>query len=104
VIGFLAWAAFGQNSTINLHLDNLLNGVAILAGFAAAMAFVSGGRGALAATLCFMLAGLAHWPFYVFAMAVFGLALAVYWVTAARTWDGRLKAVRGSRALIGPIL
>jgi len=104
VIGFLAWVAFGQNSTINLHFDNLLTGVAVLAGFAAAMAFVSGGRGALAATLCFMLAGLAHWPFYVFAMGVFVLALIVYWATEARTWDGRLKAVRGSRPLIVAVL
>src|SRR5439155_16357382 len=88
----------------NLHFDNLLNGAAILAGFAAAMAFVSGGRGALAATLCFMLAGLSHWNFYLFAMGVFGLALAVYWATAARTWDGRLKAVRDGRALIGAVL
>src|SRR5207245_10620506 len=54
VIGFLSWAAFGSNGIPLHHFDNLLNAALILAGFGAALAFVAGGRGAVAAGVLFM--------------------------------------------------
>lgn len=84
VVGVLAWTAFGTNEIPLHHLDNLLNAAAVLAGFAAALAFVGKGQGALAAGLLFAAAGVAHWPFHVVAMAVFLGAL----VALARWEEG----------------
>jgi len=81
VIGVVTWTAFGTNEIPLHHFDNLLNAAAVLAGFAAALAFTSRGQGLIAAAILFMAAGLAHWPFFLVAMAIFvaGVAVAAWW-------------------------
>jgi hypothetical protein len=76
VSAFLLWAGFGPNEIPLHHLDNLLNAALILPALAAALMAVGWGRGALAAGGLFAAAGLAHWPFFVFAMGVYLLGLA----------------------------
>ena len=85
VIGILSWAAFGGNGMMNLHLDNVVNAALTLAAFAAVLAFVAEGRGLVAATLLFAAAGLAHWPFFAFAGAVYLVALAGYLAPSVRS-------------------
>jgi hypothetical protein len=114
VIGILTWTAFGTNEIPLHHFDNLLNVALVLAGFATALAFVAGGRGLIAATALFMAAGLAHWPFYLFAMAVFvgGVILFAWWEAGsaglrplASGPAGRLLATAGaSGAFVGVTL
>src|SRR6266700_3088772 len=105
VIAFLAWAGFVRNYILNFHLDNLVNASLVLPAFAAAIVFASRRKGALAATILFMAAGLAHWPFFAFAIVVFVLALAGYiWlpVGASRAgWPGRLKEMAPLLAAAG---
>jgi len=84
VIGVLTWVAFGGTGLLSGYIDQTLNVAFVLAGFAAAITLLAGGRGALAATLLFMAAGLAEWPFYGFAMLVFGLAILLFLVAARR--------------------
>lgn len=94
VVGVLTWAGFVENGMLNLHLDNLLNAALVLSAFAAATSFVSMGRGAAGATLLLMAAALAHWPFYLFALAVLGLAVAWFvflGVRGGRRWRGELR-------------
>jgi hypothetical protein len=71
IVGFLSWAAFGANTMVRLHLDNLLNAALVLAALAAALAYVERGKGAVAAAAFFAVAGLTHWPFYLFAIGFF---------------------------------
>ena len=78
VIGILLWLAFGYAGMVWEQFDNLLNSALVLAGFGAALAAVAWGRGAVAAGILFVVAGLAHWQFYVFAMAVFVFAVVVF--------------------------
>jgi len=94
VIGFLSWAAFGGNGMMNLHLDNVVNAALTLAAFAAVLAFMAGGRGLAAATLLFAAAGLAHWPFFAFAGAVYLVALAGYLAPSVRSPGWAAKASR----------
>ncbi|HXF56239.1 MAG TPA: hypothetical protein VNO34_01415, partial [Actinomycetota bacterium] len=94
VVGVLAWAGFVENGMLNLHLDNLLNVALVLSAFAAATSFVSVGRGAAAATLLLMGAGLAHWPFYLFSVAVLGLAVAGSGLVGLRSGRGWREEVR----------
>jgi hypothetical protein len=75
VFAFLTWAAFVKNGIMSFHFDNLVNTALILPGFAAALAYTGWREGAVATTLLFMGAGLAHWPFHIFSMAVFVSAL-----------------------------
>jgi hypothetical protein len=111
VVGVLVWVAFGENGMLNLHLDNLLNASLVLPGFAAALGFAVWRRGALAAAILFAAAGLAHWPFWVFAMAIFGAALVATFVWARRTDPadpaGTLRGIAplaGSIALSGALV
>jgi hypothetical protein len=102
IIGFLAWAAFGENGMMNVHLDNLTNAALLLPGLATVLASVAGGRGRVAATLLFMGAGLAHWPFYVFGMVVFGSALLAFaFPVAGEEGSKRLRAATRLAAPIG---
>ena len=78
VIGILLWLAFGYAGMVWEQFDNLLNSALILGGFGAALAAVALSRGAIAAGVLFVAAGLAHWQFYVFAMAVFALAVVLF--------------------------
>jgi hypothetical protein len=98
VIAFVSWAAFGVNTMVTLHLDNLLNSAMILAGFAAAVMVVAHGRGAAAATIFFIVAGLTHWPFYLFGMAVYLIAVLAF---TGPGIVGRLTAGGGDH---GPVL
>lgn len=95
VVAFLTWAAFVKNGIMSFHFDNLVNTALILPGFAAALAFAAWGRGALAATVLFAAAGLAHWPFHLFAMAVLGLAVVLSAMAPVghpwAGWPGRLR-------------
>jgi hypothetical protein len=109
VAAFLLWAAFGPNEIPLHHLDNLLNAALILAGLAAALAAVGLGRGALAAGGLFAAGGLAHWPFFVFAMGVFLLGVAGWAWPAFRggrpdqrppRLGGLLAAAGGSTAFV----
>jgi hypothetical protein len=85
ILGFLFWAAFGENGMLNLHLDNMLNASMVLPGFAAAVGFVVWRKGALAAAILLAAAGLAHWPFYIFAVAILLVALAADLVWSRRS-------------------
>ncbi len=103
VIGFLSWAAFGGNGMMNLHLDNVVNAALTLAAFAAVLAFVAGGRGLVAATLLFAAAGLAHWPFFAFAGAVYLVAVAGYLAPTVRSpgWAGPAARLAGPIGVSG---
>ena len=98
VIAFVSWAAFGVNTMVTLHLDNLLNSAMILAGFAAAVMVVANGRGAAGAAIFFVVAGLTHWPFYVFAMAVYVMAVVAF------TGPGLVRRLTGCGDDQGPLL
>jgi hypothetical protein len=102
VIGVLTWVAFGGTGLLSGYIDQTLNVAFVLAGFAAAVVLLAGGKGALAATLLFMGAGLAEWPFYGFAMLVFGLAILLFLV-AARRYEGS-SSVGAMRRLSGAML
>jgi hypothetical protein len=89
VISFLTWAAFVQNDLMTFHFDNLVNAVFVVAGFAAAVAFAGQGKGAVAAGMLFLAGGLAHWPFYLFAMGIFLFAIALsVWTPVGIAWKG----------------
>jgi hypothetical protein len=98
VIGIMTWIGFGRIGMVGGHLDNVLNAALVVSGFAAAVAFVAGGRGAIAATLLFMAAAVAHWPFYLFAMAVFLLGLALF------AWPVLWRRLRGGDEPLGQVL
>lgn len=102
VIGVLTWVAFGGTGLLSGYIDQTLNVAFVLAGFAAAIALLAGGRGALAATILFMAAGLAEWPFYGFAMLVFGFAILLFLV-AARRHEGS-ASLGAIRRLFGAML
>lgn len=93
----LTWTAFGKNTMVSVHLDNLLNTALILGGLAAAVASIRWGRGAAAAFLLFVTGGLAHWPFYALAMAAFVPAVLLFARREAVAWlrGGRFPAVAG---------
>jgi hypothetical protein len=78
VIGILAWAAFVDIGIMQGHLDNALNVALVMCGLAAALALLRGGRGAVAAGLLLAAAGVAEWPFYVFAVGILVGGLALY--------------------------
>ena len=83
VIGILAWAAFVDIGILQGHLDNALNVALVLCGLAAALALVRAGRGAVAVGMLLAAAGIAEWPFYVFAVAVLAAGVALFvWVSA----------------------
>ena len=96
VIGFLTWAAFGRNGMLNLHLDNLVNAALVLSAFAAALAFVECKRGGLAVTLLLVAAGYSHWTFYVFALAVYFVAVLLF--TGRDLW----RTLTGEGGSVGP--
>jgi hypothetical protein len=87
VFAFLTWAAFVRNGIMSFHFDNLVNTALMLPAFAAAIAFARWRSGAVAIAVLFMAAGLAHWPFYAFAIAVFLLSLLLFvWVPLGEPW------------------
>jgi hypothetical protein len=100
VIGVVSWVAFGHIGMIGGHLDNVLNTAFVVSGFAAAVAFSGHGRGAAAVALLFMASALAEWPFYVFAVAVFMLAIALFAWPALRSPASRQELLRPA----GPLL
>lgn len=101
VVGFLTWAAFGLNSMLFLHLDNLLNAALTLCGFAAALCFVANGRGRLAATIMLVASGLAHWPFFAFSLVVYATAVAVFgWPEIRAYLSGRSSTLRPVTSLL----
>jgi hypothetical protein len=90
VIALMTWVAFGWNGMMGGHLDNVVNAAFVVCGFAAAVALVARGRGALAAAILFMAAALAVWPFYLFAMAVYGLGIVLFaWPAISARLSGR---------------
>ena len=101
VVGLLLWLGFGYAGMVWEQFDNVLNSALVLGGFAAALAVVAWGRGAVAAGLLFVAAGFAHWQFYLFAMAIFVLAVLAF-------GRDRLGAAfggdRGSLNQVGPLL
>ena len=101
VVGLLLWLAFGYAGMVWEQFDNVLNSALVLSGFAAALAFVAWGRGAIAAALLFVTAGFAHWQFYLFAMAIFALAVLLFGRNDLR---GAVAGKRGSLNQVGPLL
>ena len=79
VIGLVSWVGFGHIGIVGGHFDQLLNATMVVAAFAAAVAFAGGGRGAVAMAMLLSAAGLAEWPFYLFAsfVLVLGVGIAV---------------------------
>lgn len=104
VIGILAWAAFVDIGIMQGHLDNALNVALVLCGLGAALAAMRGGKGALAVGLLLAAAGVAEWPFYMFAAAILVVALALYLAMSVRSSDHRpvwqLGAAVGGSALV----
>ncbi|MDP8956619.1 MAG: hypothetical protein M3N24_06650 [Actinomycetota bacterium] len=111
VIGIVMWLGFGYAGMVWEQFDNVHNAALVLAGFAAALCAVAAGRGSLGAGILFLAAGLAHWQFYLFAMAIFVVAVLLWaWREvdtsgADRKLFGRmgslLAAAGGSAALVG---
>jgi hypothetical protein len=99
VIGFLTWAAFGGNGMMNLHLDNLLNSALTLAAFGALLAFAAHGRGLAATAVLLAGAGLAHWPFFAVAVAVYLVAVAGFVLPSIRSPEARRLGYR----LLAPV-
>jgi hypothetical protein len=106
---FLTWAAFGPNEIPLHHLDNLLNAALVLGALAAAVGWAEGGRGAVAVGLLLAAAGVAHWPFYAFALGALGLGT-LLWSRADRGAGGLgagaplLVAGLASAAVVAPTL
>ena len=94
VIGMLTWVAFGGTGLLSGYIDQTLNVTFALAGFASAVAFISGGRGALAATVLFMAAGLAEWPFYGFAVLILCVGLFLFVLSSHRSLAASMEVVR----------
>jgi hypothetical protein len=103
VIGFLAWAGFGFNGMINLHLDNLVNAALVLPAFAALVAYQAGGRGLVAVAILLMAAGLAHWPFFLFAAAVYTGAVMLFVLPWPRADRPEGSPVRTAARLLAPV-
>jgi hypothetical protein len=103
VIGFLAWAGFGFNGMINLHLDNLVNAALVLPAFAGLVAYQAGGRGLVAVAILLMAAGLAHWPFFVFAAAVYTGAVLLFILPWPRSDRPERSPVRTAARLLAPV-
>ncbi|HYT80368.1 MAG TPA: hypothetical protein VEQ37_14170 [Actinomycetota bacterium] len=94
VIGMLTWVAFGGTGLLSGYIDQTLNVTFALAGFASAVAFISGGRGALAAMVLFMAAGLAEWPFYGFAVLILCVGLFLFVLSSHRSLAASMEVVR----------
>jgi hypothetical protein len=101
VFALITWVGFGGTGLLNGYLDQTLNVALVLAGFAAAVAFVADGRGALASALLLMAAGLAEWPFFAFAALILCGGLLLYIVTSRR---GSREAFVSARPLFGAVL
>ncbi len=105
VIGVLSWLAFGHIGMIGGHLDNVLNAAFVLPAFAAAVAFAGQRRGATAVAVLLAASALAEWPFYVLAVAIFLLGLAVFAWPSLRSPDEHrpelLAAVRPLLLAVG---
>jgi hypothetical protein len=97
----ITWVGFGGTGLLNGYLDQTLNVALVLAGFGAAVAFIADRRGALASALLLMAAGLAEWPFYVFAALILCGSLLIYVVTSRR---GSREAFASTRPLFGAVL
>ena len=95
-IAMLTWVGFGGTGLLNGYLDQTLNVSLVLAGFAVAVAFLAAGRGAIAAALLLMVAGLAEWPFYTFAVVVLCGGLLLFVLSSRR-------GVRASLSLTRPL-
>jgi hypothetical protein len=79
VVAVMTWIGFGRIGMIGGHHDNVMNAALVLPAFGAACAAAgAGGRGAVAVAILMAAAGLAHWPFYLYAAAVFVFALAIF--------------------------
>lgn len=84
VMAVLVWITFGHITMLDGHIDNAVNAAFAVAAVAASVAAARGRRGAPAVALLFVAAGLAEWPFFVFAMVVFLLGLGLYAVLVLR--------------------
>lgn len=110
VAAFLCWAGFGSNEIPLHHLDNLLNAALVLAALASLLWVARGSRGAGAGFLLLAAAGVAHWPFYGFALGVLGLGTVLWWWRSgpgpARSGPPVrvLAAFAASVAVVGPTL
>jgi hypothetical protein len=96
----VTWVGFGGSGLLNGYLDQTLNVALVLAGFAAAVAFIADGRGALASAILLMAAGLAEWPFYSFAVLILCGGLLLYVVASRR---GPREAFASTRPLFGVV-
>jgi hypothetical protein len=70
VVAVFTWVGFGRVGMIGGHLDNVLNAALVLSAFGAACAAIAGGKGAVAVAVLLSAAGLAHWAFHAYAVAV----------------------------------
>jgi hypothetical protein len=103
VLGILAWAAFVDVGILGGHFDNALNVALVMCGLAAAVVALRGGRGAVAAGVLLAAAGVAEWPFFVFAACILAGALLLFAVLTARATGGPidLRRVAGVAIALG---
>ncbi|HEV8572466.1 MAG TPA: hypothetical protein VGR49_05405 [Actinomycetota bacterium] len=84
VLASMTWLGFGRVGMIGGHHDNVLNAALVLPAFAAACLAAAGERGAAAVAILLTGAGLAHWPFHLYAVAILLFGLALFFVVQVR--------------------
>jgi len=87
VVGVFTWVGFGRIGMIGGHLDNVLNAALVLSAFGAACATINGRKGAVAVAILLSAAGLAHWAFHAYAVAVLLVAWLLFVLTKRSRGD-----------------
>src|SRR5438132_13567567 len=99
-IAVMTWLAFGRIGMVGSHLDNVLNSAFVVSAFGAAVVLIGARRPSaivrgVGVAVLLMAAALAEWPFYLIALAILGLALALFvWLPfgdGEREWPERFR-------------
>jgi hypothetical protein len=93
VLASMTWLGFGRVGMIGGHHDNVVNAALVLPAFAAASLAAAGERGAAAVAILLAAAGLAHWPFHLYAVAILLFGLALFSVLLVRRGELDVAAV-----------